>query len=154
MDQPKPDPNDERTFRTIKLRSTLQDAKIPEAEILKCVREHNYRDEDIFAIKLALEEAMTNAVKHGNACDESKGITVRFAVDAERVVIIVRDEGCGFCPENVPDPTSSERITLPNGRGIMLMNAYMDEVRYRADGCEVCLTKRNRAKSSEDNPTA
>ncbi len=144
MVTPEPDPNVERTFHTIQVKSTFREAKLPEGEILKHVRAHGFCEEAIFAIKLALEEAMTNAVKHGNAGDASKDITVRFAVNAERAVIIVRDEGVGFEPESVPDPTTADRLSLPNGRGIMLMNAYMDDVQYRNNGREVYLVKRNR----------
>jgi serine/threonine-protein kinase RsbW len=138
-----PDPDNEATFSEIRIASTLQAAKEPERAILAAVERCCYCPEATFAIKLALEEAMTNAVKHGNCCDEEKGILVRFSVDEERAVIIVRDEGCGFEPGSVPDPTAPDRISIPSGRGIMLMNAYMDEVRFRDDGREVYLVKRN-----------
>ena len=136
--------NDEQLFRTIQVSSTLRDAKLPEAQILSDVRRHGYCEEAEFAIKLALEEAMINAVKHGNCNDASKQITVRFDVDDQRTVIIVRDEGEGFHPENIPDPTSEERLALPSGRGIMLMRAYVDKIEFRDNGCEVYLMRRNR----------
>lgn len=135
---------DEDRFREIRIVSTYYAAKQPEEEILRAVQEAGYDEEAAFAIKLALEEAMTNAVKHGNCNDCNKGITVRYNVTPETVVIIVRDEGCGFEPDSVPDPTAPERIILPNGRGIMLMRAYMDEVCYRDSGREVYLMKRHR----------
>lgn len=138
-----PNPNDESTFHEIKVASTYRAAKEPEVEILKEVKRFGYCQEASFAIKLALEEAMTNAVKHGNSQDSSKSITVRYAVDAQRAIIIVRDEGGGFEPDTIPDPTKPDRLVLPSGRGIMLMRAYMDEVRYRDNGCEVYLMKRN-----------
>ena len=139
-----PDPNIENSFREIIIPSTLRDAKRPEHVILKEVERCGFGQEAVFAIKLALEEAMTNAVKHGNGSDPSKQITVRFAVDDTRAVIIVRDEGGGFRASGVPDPTQPNRLTLPTGRGIMLMRAYMDEVSYRHDGTEVRLVKLNR----------
>ncbi len=131
-------------FRTVRVNSTLHEAKVPESEILVHVRKHGFCEEAVFAIKLALEEAMTNAVKHGNGNDATKKITVRYAVDDERIEITVSDEGQGFAPEDVPDPTSNDRLTLPSGRGIMLMRAYMDDVEYRRNGREVYLMKRNR----------
>ncbi len=140
----RPDPNNENTFQEISIPSTLQDAKRPEIAILKEVEKRGFCQEAIFAIKLALEEAMTNAVKHGNGSDPNKRVTVRYAVDNTRAVIIVRDEGGGFQPTRVPDPTRSDRLTLPTGRGIMLMRAYMDEVSFRHDGTEVCLVKLNK----------
>ena len=141
-----PDPNNEATFARIRINSTLRAAKRPETDILRAVEEYGYCREATFAIKLALEEALINAVKHGNQHDESKGVTVRYAVSADRTVIIIRDEGAGFRVNNIPDPTLPERLMLPTGRGIMLMRAYMDEVRYRDDGREVYLMKRNANK--------
>lgn len=135
------EPNKDNTIREIRIPSTLQAAKEPEREILQATEQCGYDDDATFAIKLALEEAMTNAVKHGNGNDESKSITVRYSVSVSQVVIIVRDEGPGFVPEDVPDPTQNDRLMLPTGRGIMLMRAYMDEVCYQADGREVRLVK-------------
>ncbi|MFQ5491283.1 MAG: ATP-binding protein [Phycisphaerae bacterium] len=139
------DPQLEASMTTLTLRSSLHDAKKPERAILREVRDCGYCEDDTFAIKLALEEAIINAVKHGNRNDESKQITVRFCVTPEMAVILVRDEGDGFEPCAVPDPTSPERISLPHGRGIMLMRAYLTDVWYRAGGREVCLVKKRNA---------
>lgn len=139
MDQPLP--HDSPGFREVRVPSTYRDAKLPERDILKEVERHGYDDDATFAIKLALEEAMTNAVKHGNRNDPSKCVIVRYAVDDRRVVICIRDQGSGFMPSAVPDPTQPDRLMLPSGRGIMLMKAYMDEVEYRHDGTEVYLVK-------------
>jgi serine/threonine-protein kinase RsbW len=137
------DPDNEATFREFRIPSTLRCCKEPETAILEELRRHQFAEDAIFAIKLALEEAMTNAVKHGNSNDQSKNVTVRYGINAEKAVVVVRDEGCGFCPEEIPDPTAPDRLPLPNGRGIMLMRAYMDDVHYRAGGCEVYFMKRN-----------
>lgn len=127
--------------------SDLRQVKGPEQQILSDLARCNYDEESIFAIKLALEEALTNGVKHGNRNDSSKTITVRFHVTPERVVICVRDDGPGFRPELVPDPTADENLERPNGRGIMLMHAYMTKVSYNEAGNEVWMLKENnRAK--------
>ena len=115
-----PDPDNENTYRAIDIPSTLQAAKEPEVAILEDVERCGYCQDATFAIKLALEEAMTNAVKHGNGNDTSKRIMVRFAVTKARTVIIIRDQGTGFRPADIPDPTRPGRLTLPTGRGIML----------------------------------
>lgn len=137
------DPQNESTYREIVIPSTLVDAKKPETPILTEVSACGYDEDATFAIKLALEEAMTNAVRHGNRNDASKRITVRYAVTPEVVVICVRDEGPGFQPDCVPDPTQPDRLSLPCGRGIMLMKAYMTDVEYRCDGREVRMVKVN-----------
>ncbi|MHC4063482.1 MAG: ATP-binding protein [Planctomycetota bacterium] len=137
------DPAIEDSLKVIEIPSTLSDAKKPEEIILREVIRCGYSEDAAFAIKLALEEAMTNAVKHGNRNDDTKRIVVRYCVTPDRAVILVRDEGQGFSPDGVPDPTQPDRLPLPNGRGIMLMRAYMTELLFRAGGAEVCLIKRN-----------
>ncbi len=132
-----------RPLKTIVIPSDLASTKEPEQAILKEARDHGFNEDSIFAIKLALEEAITNAIKHGNKCDRSKKVTVRYAVDSAQVVICVRDEGPGFDPAAVPDPTMPDRLSLPNGRGILLMKTYMNEVEYRRNGTEIFLRKLN-----------
>ena len=89
----------------------------------------------------ALEEALSNAIRHGNRFDANKKITVSSCVGAEQTAITVADEGEGFDPGAVPDPTVDENLEKPCGRGIMLMRAYMDEVMYNKAGNEVRMVK-------------
>ena len=137
------DPDIEASLKVIEIDSTLEAAKGPERIILGEVDRCGYCEDASFAIKLALEEAMTNAIKHGNRNDPTKRITIRYSITPDQVVILVRDQGAGFQPVAVPDPTHPDRLPLPTGRGIMLMRAYMTEVYYREGGTEVCLIKRN-----------
>ncbi len=136
------DPDNEATFHVCVIKSEQLQTEIPKKAILQELQHCRFCAEAQFAIKLALEEALTNAVKHGNRSDPSKKVIVRYAVTPEKAVIIVRDEGGGFIPEDIPDPTTPDRLPLPAGRGIMLMRAYMDEVEYRDQGREVCFVKR------------
>ena len=122
----------------------LDSAKQPEELILGEVSACGYCESAAFAIKLALEEALTNAVRHGNRCDPTKRVTVRYEVTPERTQIEICDEGCGFQPDTVPDPTTPENIDRPFGRGIMLMRAYLDEIEYGGCGNIVRLVKLNR----------
>ncbi|MHC5109038.1 MAG: ATP-binding protein [Planctomycetota bacterium] len=135
------DPDNEATYRVCEIKSDHREVRVPKAEILKELQAHHFGDKEIFAIKLALEEALANAVNHGNQGDSSKRIIVRYAVNSERAVMIVRDEGVGFSPDEVPDPTQPDRLSIPSGRGIMLIRAYMDEVEYRDEGREVYFVK-------------
>lgn len=121
----------------------LKAARPIESEVLELARSQGYSDEAAFAIKLALEEALTNAMKHGNRSDASKSVTVEYEVGPKRTVIEVTDEGKGFEPHAVPDPTADENLECPTGRGIMLMRAYMDEVTYSRGGRTVRLVKHN-----------
>ena len=130
-------------LREIEVRTDLVDAKKPEAHILNDVEKCGFSEDAVFGIKLALEEAMTNAVRHGNRYDVNKKIRVRYAVTPRRVVIMVADEGPGFMPEHVPDCTQAEYLERPNGRGLMLIRAYMTHVSYNEAGNEVCMVKEN-----------
>lgn len=121
--------------------SDLRSVKNAEERILSALARHGYDEESTFAIKLALEEALTNGVKHGNANDPNKRIAVHFFVDDRRVIIGVGDQGPGFRPDLVPDPTADENLERPNGRGIMLMHAYMTRVSYNDCGNEVWMLK-------------
>jgi len=135
------DPDNEATFDVCVIPSDLRETCVPKRAIVAELERLSFDEEATFAIKLALEEALTNAVKHGNRNDATKTVTVRYAITADKAVVIVRDEGVGFLPENVPDCTSPDRLRVPNGRGIMLMRAYMDEVCYRDRGREVYFVK-------------
>jgi serine/threonine-protein kinase RsbW len=96
---------------------------------------------DVFGVRLALEEAIVNAIKHGNGLDPNKSVHVECEVDDNRVRIVVRDEGPGFDPRSVPDPTDLENLDKPSGRGLMLMRAFMTRIEYNATGNEVTLEK-------------
>lgn len=138
------DPNNEASYCVCVIPSRLDQTRIAKDAILLEVERNGFPEDAIFGLKLALEEALTNAVKHGNASDPSKPVTVRYAVTPQQAVVIVRDEGTGFNPDAVPDCTRPERVCVPSGRGIMLMKAYMDEVCYRDQGREVRFVKRCR----------
>jgi serine/threonine-protein kinase RsbW len=120
------------------------------AEMLLCqARSCGYGEDVCFAISLAVEEALINAIKHGNRGDASKKVTVVADVGPELARIVVVDEGGGFDPSSVPDPTLDENLEKPSGRGIMLMRAYMDEVSFNRQGNAVTMIKRRPAEESK-----
>lgn len=126
-------------MKQVVVKNDLAEAKKPEEAILTAVRHFGYCENSTFAIKLALEEAVTNAFRHGNKQDPDKHITVRYEIDEIKIIIEIEDEGTGFEPAEVPDPTLPEYIDRPHGRGIMLMRAYLDTVEYIKGGCAVRL---------------
>ena len=81
-----------------------------------------------FGIDMAVREAVTNAVVHGNRQDENKTVEVTLKSSPDAVEISVHDQGAGFNPEAVPDPTAEENILKASGRGIFFMRSFMDEV--------------------------
>ena len=91
-------------------------------------------ERDIFCIKLALEEALVNAIKHGNQLDLSKSVSISYQVLRLSFEIRITDQGPGFDPDDLPDPTAIENLERPCGRGVMLMRHYMSDVEYYPPG--------------------
>jgi serine/threonine-protein kinase RsbW len=100
-----------------------------------------YPGKDIFAVLLALEEAVANAFRHGNGGDPARTILCRFLVTATEVLLEVEDQGSGFDPDQVPHPLQEGRLDRPGGRGLFLMRAYMTWVSYNRAGNRVTLGK-------------
>ena len=121
----------------------VQDAIIKPAEAL------GYGKEEIFAIRLSLDEAVTNAIHHGNGNDPNKHVTIEYQVDDQAVRIKVSDEGKGFCPDQLPDPTLKDNLATPHGRGVMLIKVYMTEVDYNPCGNCISMVKRKGCKLPE-----
>ncbi len=119
-----------------------EDMQEVDVMIVNALAEKGYGERVLFGIKLALEEAVINAMRHGNRNDKSKNVTVTFRLSDEEASISIADEGPGFRLEDVPDPTLVENLEIDHGRGIFLMRAYMDEVSYNEKGNEVTMVKR------------
>ncbi len=111
--------------------------------MLEQVARYGYSGSATFAIKLALEEGLNNAICHGNGYDPKKLVEVIYDVNSQRAEIIITDQGQGFHPKDVPDPTTDENIEKPCGRGIMLIRAYMDEMDFNTCGNQVRMVKHN-----------
>lgn len=91
-------------------------------------------------LRVGVTEALANAVLYGNRCDPGKSIRVDVTLTSSRVVVRVTDEGSGFDPTAVPDPTLPENVPRPGGRGLFLLRELMDEVEFNERGNEVRLT--------------
>lgn len=131
-----------RSHGLIVLHADRDDLEQCQQTILESTQACSFDETSCFAIRLALEEALANALRHGNKYDEEKVITVTYWVGPDQVVLEVEDQGTGFDPEAVPDPTALENIDLPSGRGILLMRAYMTDVRFHPPGNRVTMTFR------------
>ena len=95
----------------------------------------------IFDIQVAMEESLRNAMIHGNKFDPQKKVSVEVEVVGGKVRVCVEDEGAGFVPSNVPDPTDEENILKTSGRGVYMINHLMDEVKYENGGRRVVMVK-------------
>jgi len=102
---------------------------------------HGWSEAEVFSVHLAAEEAITNAIVHGNKLDPAKRVHVACEVSPERVWIEIRDQGDGFDPAAVPDCTAADRLEVASGRGVMLMKSFMTRIEYNAKGNVVVLEK-------------
>jgi len=117
------------------------EARGVQEQIEQLLLELQASDRDIFCIKLALEEALVNAIKHGNQMDRAKKVRIRYHVLSDRFECSISDEGPGFDPGEVPDPTAPENLERPCGRGLMLMRHYMSAVAYNDRGNSVSMSR-------------
>ena len=122
------------------------DAILPSAnQLMALIIESHSMPENESDVEMAIREALANAVLHGNLRDPRKEVRISCRVQPGRgISIVVRDEGQGFDPTKVPDPTEIENILSLSGRGIHLMKALMDEVYFERGGTAVHMSKRVR----------
>lgn len=105
------------------------------------LREMKFDEEAQEHVNLAVIEAGTNAIKHGNEEDINKNATFEFLIDDDKLTVIITDEGVGFEREDVANPLEPENLLKSSGRGLFLMEACMDEVDYEDNGTIVKMVK-------------
>lgn len=113
------------------------------SRVLCCADTLGYSKDDQFAVHLAIEEALVNAVKHGNKQDPQKDIIIEYGLSPEKIEVWITDQGVGFDPQNLADPRSGENIYKTGGRGVLLIKSYMDSVEYNKTGNCVHMVKFN-----------
>jgi serine/threonine-protein kinase RsbW len=109
--------------------------------VVAAMEQFAYPKKDVFAVRLALEEALVNAVKHGNRGDPAKEARLRYYANAELVLLEVEDDGAGFDPAGVPDPLAPENLERPSGRGLFLIRKYMTWMEHNERGNCVTMCK-------------
>jgi serine/threonine-protein kinase RsbW len=114
------------------------------AAVLRSMDRHGYRDDAIRTMKMALAELMVNALEHGNRRDPTRKVTIGHTVDGARAVVAIMDEGAGFDPAALPDPTLPENLEKDRGRGVYLVRRLVDEMRHNAAGNRVTVVKNYR----------
>ncbi|HTG87703.1 MAG TPA: ATP-binding protein [Pyrinomonadaceae bacterium] len=114
----------------LSLPSRIDTVATAAAAVAEFLSREGISDDAAFGIDMAVREAVTNAVLHGNNEDENKTVAVTIKSSPDAVEISVHDQGPGFNPEEVPDPTADENILKASGRGIFFMRSFMDEVNW------------------------
>jgi serine/threonine-protein kinase RsbW len=120
--------------------SDLEAARKVQEEIEAFVRTA-FAEHEAFAIKMAVEEALVNAIKHGNQMDADKQVRGEYGLNSEQFHIRITDDGPGFNPDDVPDPTAPENLERPCGRGLLLIRYYMSSVTFHDNGRTIVMQK-------------
>ncbi len=125
------------------LESSLESVNKAEQAARDIAVKAGFDEEEIDRISIAVREATVNAVLHGNQYDPKKRVTLAFETTPQALSVSVRDEGKGLNPDSIPDPLAPENLLKQSGRGIFLIRAFMDEVRFRSmePGTEITLIK-------------
>lgn len=119
-------------------------------ELMNALEAAGWEGRDVFHIQMAIEEAVVNAIEHGNKKNPAKEVHVVFLVDHDYAEMTVTDQGDGFDHENVADPTDEDRLDQPRGRGVLLIRELMSQAQYNAKGNSVWMRK----VRSKDEPDA
>ncbi len=111
-------------------------------QVIDRLNELDWIERDIYGVRLSLEEGIANAVRHGNQLDPNKKVHAICRLAPTRIWIEILDEGPGFDPGDVPDPTDPENLDRPSGRGLLLMRNYMNRVEYSLKGNHLIMEKK------------
>ena len=133
------------------LSSNLESVDAAEAMVLDQAKALGFDEEDIHKLGIAVRECMVNAVVHGNRYNARKKVHLMVTPAADRLTVTITDQGNGFELHAVPDPLEDENILRHSGRGILLVQSFMDEFEVRKvepTGTEVKLVKYLRPRSS------
>jgi serine/threonine-protein kinase RsbW len=116
---------------------------MPEVEdfVLDIAKSLNLAPDKYNNLALSVAEAISNSMKHGNKNDENKKVKINIYVDDDVLKISFKDEGPGFEPKDIPDPTKPENILKDSGRGLHIMRSFLDDLQFKFhdDGTEIIL---------------
>jgi serine/threonine-protein kinase RsbW len=125
--------------RILKIESDLSKVNLVEREIDQATREAGISEDNYGKILVSVMEAVNNAIIHGNKSNPEKTVLIEIEKNGNELKVIVSDEGEGFVPERIPDPTVYENIEEENGRGVFLMRKLADEIKFNRKGNSVTM---------------
>jgi serine/threonine-protein kinase RsbW len=129
------------TRHDVKIHSDTSAGLEVQERIVGALEERGYPMKDCFSVRLALEEALVNAIKHGNGLDPGKFVFISWEIADDHMKVSIEDQGKGFNPADLPDPTLEENLERSSGRGVMLIHHYMTSVGYNEKGNKIMMTK-------------
>jgi serine/threonine-protein kinase RsbW len=126
---------------TIEISSRINNIRKVSAQILESLSAYRLDAGTLFDIRLCTEEAVRNAMVHGNKADSKLSVRVDYWIEDDRLNIEVEDEGPGFKPGDVPDPTCNSGLMKESGRGMRLIRELMDKVDFNGKGNKIIMEK-------------
>lgn len=135
------------------LASRFENIEVAERALLDLCRRAGWPTDEDYWLVTALREAVANAVRHGNRQDPKKLVRIEYTVHDSTVTIVVEDEGEGFDPGDVPDPTNPENLLRPSGRGIFYMRQFMSRVEFSTTACGgTAVLMERKLDTTDDDP--
>ena len=125
----------------VKIPSDTKFIKDVSSRVISALKPYKVEESDIFDVRLCVEEAVINAIIHGNRRDSSKSVRVTYWIKDDKLNVEVEDEGTGFDHKHLIDPTADDNITKSSGRGVFLIHKLMDVVEYNEAGNGIKMIK-------------
>ncbi len=126
-----------------------EQAREVQERIATLMEENAWPMRDCFGVRLSLEEALVNAIKHGNRMEPDKKVYISCELTTDEVTVVIEDQGDGFKLAEVPDPTEDDNLDKPGGRGIMLIRSFMNGFSYNEKGNRLTMHKKLGVENEE-----
>ena len=138
------------------LASRFENIEVAERALVDLCHRAGCAEDEEYWLVTSLREAVANAVRHGNQRDPERLVRIAYSIDNATVTITVEDEGEGFDPADIPDPTDPENLLRPSGRGIFYMRQFMTRVEFNptAEGGTAVVMVKDLASNDNDRPGA
>lgn len=125
---------------SLNLVSTSESLTVVEKKIDEVTKEANVNEDLYGNVLVAVTEGVNNAIHHGNKSNPEKNVDINIEINTDnQLVFIIKDQGEGFDPDALPDPTDPANIQKPHGRGVFLMQQLSDEIEYEDEGRTVII---------------
>ena len=128
-----------KVVKIISIESKIANLRIVENAIDELTGAIGVKQDDYGKIMVAAMEAVNNAITHGNKSDPEKKVDIEISYENNEIRVKVTDEGSGFDPESIPDPTKPENIEELSGRGVFLMSRLADTIEFNENGNSVTM---------------
>lgn len=130
-----------RTVLRETIPSTTEASSVLAGRLVDVMAQWEWPSSELFRVQLAFQEAVVNAIRHGNRCDATKTVEVQIEVAEQWVRMVITDQGHGFDPAAVPDPRDPSLLEVPGGRGVLLIRELMTQVQYNDRGNQITMLR-------------